>query len=224
MLSKATVTNLDTNAQTVCMFNPKEYSFTKNNSWTRVAPQGQNVAHLEFQSGEPAALEMQLLFDTAEAHDFGQISVTAREDVRKYTKGLWDCMKVGERNATTGKGAPPRVRFEWGSFWSFEAVITKISQKFTLFHSDGTPLRAILDVSFLQVRDEGQYPAQNPTSGGYPNEHLRTVHEGETLAGIAYDEYGDATVWRHIADTNNIRDPRRLRAGQQLRISPLPSV
>jgi nucleoid-associated protein YgaU len=97
-----------------------------------------------------------------------------------------------------------------------------MSQKFTLFANDGTPLRATLDVTFKQIKDEGQYPRQNPSSGGNPGDHVRTVREGETLAQIAYEEYGDSTVWRHLADTNRVDDPRRLHPGQVLMIRPLP--
>jgi nucleoid-associated protein YgaU len=83
-------------------------------------------------------------------------------------------------------------------------------------------LRALLDVSFKQSSDEAVYPRQNPTSGGVPGQRLRTIREGETLAGIAHEEYGDPTVWRHLAEINNLDDPRRLRLGQTLLVTPLP--
>lgn len=219
-LAKAEITNLVTNEKVRCMFNPKEYTFSKTNNWSEKPAKGKDVAHLEFSGGAPAQLTLQLLFDTYEAH--GQNG--AGDDVRSYTKGLWDMMKVsnGNKNTATGKGEPPHCRFEWGSLWSFEAVITSMSQKFTLFANDGTPLRATLDVTFKQIKDEGQYPRQNPSSGGNPGEHLRTVREGETLAQIAYEEYGDPTVWRHLADTNRVDDPRRLHPGHVLMIRPLP--
>lgn len=218
---RAEITNVVTNEKVHCMFNPKEYTFSKQNNWAEKPAKGKDVAHLEFSGGAPATLTIQLLFDTYEAH--GQFN-RAGEDVRVYTKGLWDMMKISDANkhAATGKGEPPHCRFEWGTLWSFEAVITSISQKFTLFDHDGKPLRATLDVTFKQIKDEGQYPRQNPTSGGNPGEHLRTIREGETLAQIAYEEYGDPTVWRHVADTNRIADPRRLHPGQVLLIRPLP--
>jgi hypothetical protein len=203
------------------MFNPKEYTFSKQNKWEEKTAKGQSVPHLEFSGGAPANLKLQLLFDTYEDHP--PIS-KAGEDVRKYTKGLWDMMKISDKNKNpkTKKGEPPHCQFEWGSLWSFEAVIESISQKFTLFKSDGTPLRATLDVAFKQVKDEGQYPRQNPTSGGGAEERIRVVREGETLAGIAYEEYGDPTVWRHLANQNQILDPSRLRPGQMLLVTPLP--
>jgi hypothetical protein len=222
-LVKAKIVNALTDKAVVCMFNPKEYSLSRDNRWNETDSNGLDVAHLEFSGGSPASLELQLLFDTYEAHPpYSE----AGDDVRKHTEELWKMMKIDQskKNPKTGKGEPPHCRFEWGTLWSFEAVILKITEKYTLFDTDGKPLRAILDVSFKQIKDEDKYPRQNPTSGGHPNEHLRYVHEGETLAAIAYEEYHDATVWRHLAETNNIDNPLRLRPGQVLIVTPLPSI
>jgi nucleoid-associated protein YgaU len=224
-LVKAEIENLNGGQKVVCMFNPREYSFSKQNKWNEKENKGSNVARLEFGGGSPAKLTLQLFFDTYESHSHGSRTLNqAGDDVRRYTSPLWDMMKVTERNRnrTTGKGEPPKVRFTWGSLWSFEAVIESITQKFTLFLEDGTPVRATLDVGFKQLADEGQYPRQNPTSGGHPGDRLRTVRAGETLAQIAFEEYGDATIWRHLALTNNVVDPLRLRAGQVLVIAPPP--
>lgn len=211
---KARIINRVTGEEVECMFNPKEYTFSKQNKWNEKDVEKQGVSHLKFGGGAPANLKLQLLFDTYEAHAHSQ----AGDDVRKYTKGLWDMMTIEK-----GKdGEPPHCQFKWGELWSFEAVIESISQKFTLFDSKGTPLRAILDVSFKQTKDQGQYPRQNPTSGGSPNERLRTVREGETLLGIAYEEYGDPAAWRHLADLNAGLDPLRLYPGQTLLVKPLP--
>jgi len=224
MLAKAEIENMLTGEHVVCMFNPKEYTFSKQNKWSEKTAKGKNVSHLEFGGGAPATLKVQLFFDTTESWKFENLSVTAGDDVRKYTKGLWDLMKVSDKNVNpaTKKGEPPHCKFKWGNLWSFEAVIDSISQKFVLFKDDGTPVRAILDVSFRQTTDEGQYPRQNPTSGGMANDRVRTVQQGDRLSLIAYQEYGDTRHWRHLADINEINDPLNLRPGQPLIIKPLP--
>ena len=114
------------------------------------------------------------------------------------------------------------VEFRWGDFWSFKAVITEISQKFTLFRDTGAPVRATLDVTFLQAVEEGRYPGQNPTTVGQPGYKRRVVKESETIDWIAFDEYGDSAMWRFIADTNNLDDPSKLKPGQVLAIAPPP--
>lgn len=222
-LAKAKITNLsDKNNSLTCMFNPNEYSFTRTNTWTPSGSKGNDISRMEFGGGNVGELTLNLLFDTNEKHTG---NTTAGRDVRDFTKKLWDMMKITERqvNKKTGRGSPPIVRFEWGSLWSFDAVITAVTERFTLFRPDGKPVRAEVKVTFKQIKAEGAYPKQNPSSGGNPGEHVRTVVEGETLAGIAFEEYGDATVWRHLAEINNINNPRRLRPGQVLLITPLPS-
>lgn len=222
-ISRAQIVNLETNEIVECMFNPKEYTFAKQNKWTEKTAKGEVVPHLEYEGGAPASLKLQLLFDTLEDHSpQGKSGV----DVRIYTRGLWDMMRAPEsaRNSQTGKGAPPYVRFQWGRLWAFKAVIESLSQRFTLFAKDGTPLRALVDIGLKQIEDEGQYPRQNPSSGSEPGGRLYTVREGDTLAGIAAALYGNPTVWRYLADHNRLSDPRRIRPGQVLLVRPLPAL
>ena len=122
------------------------------------------------------------------------------------------------KDAKTHKSRPPKVRFVWGAAWSFDAVITSITQRFTLFAADGTPVRATMDVAFQQIKDARLFPPQNPTSGGFGGERQWTVRAGDTLSGIAYAEYGDPNAWRRIADANRLTQVRRLRPGVVLEI------
>ena len=111
----------------------------------------------------------------------------------------------------------PQVAFEWGVF-KFVSYITQMTQKFTLFKNDGTPVRANADVTFTQYTDVNDYPDQNPTSGGGPNERVYRVIAGDRLDTIANHVYRDSTKWRLIADHNRISNPHRLQPGQLLRI------
>jgi nucleoid-associated protein YgaU len=198
-----------------CMFNPKEYTFTKKNSWSAPKNKGGNVPEYEFGGGEPASLTLQLFFDTFETG----------EDVRtKHTDAVWKLMMVDERlrDRTSQKARPPRVRFQWGQAWSFDAVIMSITQKFTLFGKDGRPLRATLDVTFQQVKDELFYPKQTSTApNGAGGRRQATVKAGDNLASIAHEEYGDPAQWRPIADANRLTNVRDLKPGTPLELPAL---
>jgi len=211
-LARAEIIDLETGGtRIVCMFNPKEYTFAKRNQWTTKKASGANVPKLEFGGGEPATLQLQLFFDT----------YAEGKDVRKeHTDAIWALMLVSEslKDKKNKQGRPPTVRFQWGSTWSFDAVIASINQKFSLFLPDGTPVRATLDVTFQQIKDAKLFPGQNPTSGGTGGERVWTVHEGDTLAWIAYKELGDSKDWRRIAEENGLDRVRDLAAGQVLRI------
>lgn len=211
-MEKAKIKNLDTDEEIKCLFNPNEYTFSKRNTWTSKQVKGQNVPSLEFGGGDAMTLKMQLFFDTS----------TTGGDVRTTTNKVWKLMNINTNltDMTSTKGRPPMVEFQWGATWSFKAVITGISQKFTLFRDNGVPVRATLDVDFLQAKEEGKYPGQNPTTKGNPGYRRRIVREGETIDWIAFDEYGDSAMWRYIADVNNLEDPMNLKPGQLLAIAP----
>ena len=214
-LAKAEIVSTESGERVKCLFNPKEYTFSKQNNW-KDQQTGKNVPQIEFGGGQPATLQMELFFDTY-AHF--KSSGAPPKDVRKeYTDKIWKLMIVDPKltDAKNKKGRPPKVIFSWGQTWLFKAVITSITQKFTMFIADGTPVRATLNVSFRQVEDEGALARQNPTSGGVGGERIWTVNEGDTLGLIAYRELGDATRWREIADANQLRRVRRLRPGTVL--------
>lgn len=214
-LMAAVLYNKDNPGQAVhCMFNPNEYTLTKQNQWTEARQKGRNVPQLTFEQGGPQSLKLELFFDTYA--DDGS-------DVRQYTDKLWQLMMVekDKKNRGSQKSSPPRVVFEWGSGLTFTGVITEMQQKFTLFSREGVPLRATVQLSLRQWTDEEEYARQNPTSGGGEAYKVRVVRAGERLDWIAFQEYGDATEWRRIAQANALTDPTRLRPGQSLNIPPL---
>lgn len=204
---KAVIMNLETGEKVACQFNPNEYTITKRNSWKQASGKGKEVPSFEFSGGKPAKLKLKLFFDTT----------GAGEDVRDHTRKLWGMMKIGKINPQTNKGEPPQCRFWWGSTWNFTAAVTNINQKFTMFLGDGTPVRATLDVTFQQVKDENSYPFQNPTSRSEPR-RTRRVAPGDRLDLIAFQEYGDASRWLELADVNDLEDPMLLEVGQILKI------
>ena len=63
-------------------------------------------------------------------------------------------------------------------------------------------------------------PKQNPTSGAIAAHRSHLVIAGDTLASLAYAEYGDATLWRPLAAFNGIDDPLRIPEGTSVLLPP----
>lgn len=220
-MEKAIIYPLDKNDKVVdskkieVMFNPKELTISRQNSWTQKESPKLNVPKIDFGGGGMVTLQMQLFFDTWVGKE------TNKEDVgKKYTRKLYELMDVDDnlKDDKNQKARPPSVRFQWGKNLVFDAVITSLSQRFTLFTGEGTPVRAIVDITFSQAKDPHFYPKQNPTSGGIGGERIRTVRDGDTLSLIAYEEYNNPSQWRRIADANRLTQVRRLTAGTRLLI------
>lgn len=201
----------DPSKKVSCQFNPKDFSMTKKVKWVPQTVKGKSSAEMEFAGGEPQDLTVKLFFDTT---DTGQ-------DVRNSYKALLQMAEIDEskKNQQTRKSEPPECKFQWGAFLSFTGVIISVAQEFILFKADGTPLRAWVTVTFSETAAKKK--GQNPTTRAEPRK-VWVVHEGETLAWIAYQEYGDSTQWRHIAETNDLDNPMDIQPGQVLKLTPLP--
>jgi hypothetical protein len=207
---KAIIVSLENSKFVICQFNPKELKYTKSNSWTEADTMTKNSSLLSFSGGAPSELTLELLFDT-----------TSGGDVRIYTHSLLNMMRIDKNNKQgTQFGEPPRVRFIWGTNFSFEAVITNIALSFKMFRADGTPVRATAQVTFKESKDDNQFLLQNPTSRSKAR-RVWIVVEGQTLSWIAHKAYGEAKYWRHLAKENGITNPMALRPGQVLNIVPL---
>jgi hypothetical protein len=190
-----------------CMFNPFEYTVSKSNTYAEKSRNRSSTPQIEFKKAGAQTLKLNLIFDTYESG----------EDVSLTTNKLWKFMEPKQEGSGNDKKPPPSAAFEWGVF-RFVAVITNMTQKFTLFKNDGTPVRAKVDVTFTQHVDVNDYPNQNPTSGGGPIQRVWQVTLGDRLDTIATAVYNDATRWRTIADYNGITDPLSLQPGMRLTI------
>jgi len=219
-LVKGKLINNETHAELEFKFNPSEYSIKKSNNTHPEPSPGKNAPAPQFQGGDPLTMTFQLFFDTYEGEEM------MMDDVRdKYTNKLLDLTSIEKKTLRTDpnakKGRPPLVTFIWGDYWSFKGVLKDVGLKFTLFTSQGKPVRATADITLLQAEEEGANAPQNPTSGGEGVRSSRVVQAGDTLDLIAYQEYGDATKWRPLAVANGLEDPRGLRPGQRLVVPEL---
>ena len=214
-LTKAQIRNLETNESLEVHFNPSEVSISKSNSWGADKSSGTNLPDVHFQGEGARSLTLSLTFDTYEK----------RTDVREGSNGTNKLLALTEApqdKAKSNKDArPPHVMFVWGNFETFPAVITQLSQKFTLFLETGIPVRATLGLTLQEVPQQtakNQGKGQNPTSRAAGARRARTVQLGDTIDLIAADELGDPNDWRLLAEANKLDDPRRLRPGQSLLI------
>ncbi len=206
-LQPAVLVNLSTQEEVRCMFNPHEYTLTKANQWERKPSKGRNIPVTRFRQGGPQVLRLKLHFDT----------YAEGADVRQFTDPIWRMMMVDpeRRDPRTGKSEPPTVAFRWGKL-DFRAVITDLNQKFTLFLEDGTPVRAVVDITLEQVVDEEEVEPQTPTLLERVIRGVRRVVAGERLDTVAAEEFGDPSAWRQIAEASGIDNPMDMRSGADL--------
>lgn len=204
----------------VALFNPQQISITK----TGWQGQGNSLQPAD----EGASLTVELFFDTSLLKADNSISTIGSiigldlssssrlKDVRKYTRKIY---QLTEKKS--GLGAiprPPICRLKWGrNTVLFQGVLKQLTKTFTRFLADGTPVRAKLNCTFEEwIAPEIKQKEQNPI-----DDPIRIVRRGETLTSIAAEEYNDPALWRVIAATNRLDNPRQITPGQRLTVPPL---
>jgi nucleoid-associated protein YgaU len=219
--------------QIEALFNPGEISRTCSASWEAEPLAGHGgpagaAPEVEFQSVAPETLTVELFFDTYEQRPDavgwaraalppvpgGVVSMSTATDVRRHTDRVARLAKIDRE-----LHRPPVCRLWWGRFDVFQGVLTDLSQTFTMFLEDGTPVRATLSCTFLEVIPQAQVRVAELNSADVPRMHR--VARTETLHSIAAQEYGDPGLWREIARANGVVNPRLVRPGDVLVIPSL---
>lgn len=215
-LEKAVITNTATGARTPVMFNPEEYTLTRETQFAQAAPPGISAPLLQFVAGGAQTLAMELLLDTYEEHrDGSRVVNRAGEDVRGFVRQITGLMDIDP-----GTHAPPVLLVTWASL-SFTCVLSAATQRFVMFLADGTPVRARVAVTFTEWRNS-DLDAREVKRETADYSHVHVVADGDTLAGIAADVYGNPATWRPLALANDIDDPRQLPPGATLLVPRLP--
>lgn len=187
-------------------FNPKELTVSKSAEWKRDAQKGGKTSAVpQFKGAQPSKLTLEMFLDATEKQDAAVV-----ETVEK----LFKCCVPTDDTHNKNVGSPPWVVFLWGGLTSFTAYVASVSVKYTLFTPGGMPIRGTATVNLEEIA--GVQGGQNPTSGALAARTVHTVVSGDTLASIAWREYGDPNMWRAVAEANGIDDPMRLRAGTAL--------
>src|SRR5688572_30825281 len=94
-LEKALLTNTVTNEAVQVMFNPEEYSLSRDNNFAQQVIPGLSAPILQFVNGNMQTLEMELFLDTYEENrSNNRVLNQAGGDVREQTKKITDLMNI----------------------------------------------------------------------------------------------------------------------------------
>ena len=203
-------------------FNPTEYSLSTGNQFAEIAIPGLDSPVLQFVRGNSEKITLELFFDTT---DDGTGSKA--KSVTEKTDPFYRFVKIDPKSH-----APAVYRLTWGKNFPntsasydgkainvFDCVVESVDRKFTLFNSDGVPLRATITLKLKQYKTlEEQLKELNLQSSDHTRVHI--VRQGETLPQIAYAAYEDPSQWRLIADHNRLLNPRKLAPGTVLELPP----
>jgi Contractile injection system tube protein len=193
-------------------YNPTTVTITKTAKWQAAPPvRGSKEAPpQEFVGTDPRSLSMTVMFDSL---DDPEHKVSQNVDLLLR----WTC--ATKESFGTNSPQPPLLQLHWGGTQYLVGYLKTVTARYTVFSSDGTPLRASVDITIEETPEGAK--AQNPTSGGVAGRRSVGLGAGDSLPSLARQEYGDPNLWRALAVANGIDDPMRVPMGTTLLVPPL---
>jgi len=206
------------------LYNPTEYTLTKANQWAEIPVPGLDSPLIQFIRGQSETLSLDLFFDSTDDGTGDDAT-----PVTEKTDAFYQLIKIESESH-----APPVVLFSWGgdsfpgsrsyqslagqSRYGFKGVVDSVKQRYTMFSSEGLPLRAIVTLALKEYKTLSEQIAElNLQSPDRTKAHI--VQQGETITRIA-ELTDNGRDWRRIAEANGIVDPLAIEPGMLLTVPP----
>jgi len=198
--------------------NPESYSHTYGLSYSGTAKGsgnravGKSAPVAKFANSEPEKLDFSITLDGTGVVEKTQ-KTTVPDQVKKLREIAYDY--DGDTHE------PNPVKVIWGKgLTAFYGRLTGLTVDYTLFHPDGTALRAKIKLSFVEAKTEAQ-EAREAARNSPDLTHVIRVVEGDTLPLLCERIYKDAGKYLEIARINDLDCFRALSPNTLLRFPPM---
>lgn len=189
--------------------NPVNYTRTYSITYDKKATPGAAATDVKFDTMPAQTVTFDLLFDATGVIEGSPTDLDAEIDA--FRQIVYDYN--GEIDS------PYFLEIRWGKF-SFRACLTGMTLTYTLFQSDGKPLRATAKLTFIEQMDPLTAKLRMGRSSPDLTHHV-LVRAGDTLPALTYRMYGKASYYPEVARANQLVDFRNLQPGTLLSFPPL---
>ena len=195
-----------TNSYSV-QINPESYSHTHSTSYSPGTSTDTAGTTTKYHRINPETLSFSFYLDGT-----GVVStLTVSDEIKKFRQVAY------QYNGTIH--SPNYLMLIWGNL-SLKCRLTQLSIEYTLFDSNGLPLRAKLSPSFEQYLSPDDI-AKLSGKNSPDMTHLRQVGAGDTLPLMCQRIYGDSRHYLMVANHNGLTHLRDLQPGQTIIFPPL---
>jgi phage protein U len=144
------IASLDDGTTVNAQFNPKELQIDKSVPWQKHNKANANGLQLEFTGAEGREMTLELFFDSFEKPALGRPG----PDVKGQVALLEKLASVRDPDSTDdAKRRPHHCVVAWGDAGipKFQCVIESLSTKYSMFKSDGTPVRCTVSIKLKEA-------------------------------------------------------------------------
>lgn len=188
--------------------NPNEITQSYEMEYNTAQGAGTTGGRMDFNRVKPGDLSLAFFLDGTGANG-RPLDVQAKVDEFREVTGY-----NGEIHRTN------YLKIAWGNIQVKRCVLKSASVAYKLFRSDGVPLRAVITASFSDACDDKTRVAMARDSS--PDlTHMRILKDGDSLAAMCEEIYGDPALALKVARANGLDGFRHIAAGSRIVFPPL---
>jgi LysM repeat protein len=192
------------------LINPDKYTQNYEIHFNEEQGIGTSNASIKYKKSAPQGVSFELIFDGTGILSSDRTDV--KSEIETFKKIAY------EYNGDIHK--PNYLQLIWGKGLNFKCQLTSLSLNYTLFKSDGTPLRAKASVSFKEFQNPKKIAAEEKKKSPDMT-HEWVVRAGDSLPQLAQQIYGDSSQYLKVASFNKLANFRYLIPGTTLYFPPL---
>lgn len=190
------------------MFNPNTYTINNKINFDTQQAEGSDGSDPKFKSVAPESFSIEFVLDGT---GVSKEKITVIEQVTKFKKVTLSVNGTSHR--------PNYLVVQWGKFIR-DCVMESANITYTLFDSQGIPLRAKITAAFID-RKESKLNAAAMMISSPDLSHFIQTKEGDLLPLVVLKNLRDQKYYLQVARINKLKNFRKLMAGTKLIISPL---
>ncbi len=205
----------DKNLTFITPINPETFTKTSHIELETTRGHGKPGTNPKYKSTKPEELKIEFILDGTNTLE-GYVDKYNKMEVYKQIQAFTDCVYKNER--TTHR--PRFLIVHWGKELKFPCVLSHMDISYSLFKSNGDPLRAKIAATFIRYESEDATVALNKMSS--PDlTHVRTVIQGDRLDLMTSRIYNKSTYFLQVARANGLSSLRSLQPGVELFFPPI---
>lgn len=191
--------------------NPENYSENRRVKYESEQGQAQQGSNLRYGSTAPEKLQLEFILDgTGTIEDYVHEGLSVQDQVKAFLAIAY--------NMNGDKHRPNFLIVHWGAL-TFSGALESADIQYPFFDSDGKPLRAKVNATFVQ--DLEQSRRQRTEGKTSPDlTHIRQLKAGDRLDLLAYKQYKDSKFVLQVAKVNGLTSFRNVPDGTEVILPP----
>lgn len=200
-------------------FNPNSFTVSSKVEYKKTEGKGKGGSDPQFEKIPPLEFSIEFTIDGTGVADKNATGDSPKDYLKKQIIKL---REVTGCNINGDLHRPYYLAVLWGTFL-IECVLTAMTITYTLFDSDGVPLRAKINCGFLERFGPGKSDRQTRLESPDLTKYV-DIKAGDTLPLLVKDKYYDPAYYLQVAKINKLKNFRNIPLGQKLILPPMKDL